>query len=1272
MKLYLILVLITFSVSAIQLTEKERDWLTKKEIITFVSQTKYPPFEFVDKDGNPKGMCIELVNWLSEELGFKVRFLDMSFLGAQEAVLTGKADVLTSLFYSKDREERFEFSEMMWEVPALIFVKSERPDINSLKDLQGKRVAMQRGDYAEEFLKSQKIKFVLVPTETFDEATDLVIAGKADAIIGDKQIVLYHLFKNDLTDYVKSIGTPLYIGRNCMGVREGQKILIDILNKGILKARENGIFKNIGLKWVGTKYIPKQSWFHRNAKYLLLVLVVIAVIALVVILWNIHLYKVIARRTRELLEERDALKAIVKTSKEKYKLKTIFWVLTIFVLLGLVGCYSLHKLIIVPSFLEAEKEQIRRAVSYCVDVIKQDSGNFDSLTEKKLRKMTGYLFNDFKIIKESHPDFSNKYKRILKKLSQKNLVIEEIDENKITGFGMLKCINGKPIILISVTLQRDLFLRGRNLSLVISTLIFFALILVAACFILWFLLSRSEEVKRREHIEALVEERTNALLKREKLIEELYQAAQMLLPMSDEVPFQGFVDSIGPFSNASRAYVFLNSHGADNSLLTSQVAEWCAEGIKPEIDNPELQNLSYDKFLPRWRDCFSRGENIGGRVADFPSEERKILEPQNIKALLAIPIIVDNECAGFIGFDNCLDDREWEGAEQLFLKSAANALAQAIKRKRLEKDVSQRLIALTRSDVDLKELKLTDIIELDVLQQLQDGFAAAFNISSAIYDVGGELITKPSCFTEFCSLIRGTEKGHGNCNAFENKLAREISENEPLYIRKGCVFKNIITATVPMIIQGNHIVNWSIGQLVDGELELDEIKDYAREIGLDENVLIEAAGKLKRVDDASLKKIVFFLKVLSEQISILAAQNLQQGRDIAERKRIEEEKDKIEEQLRHSQKMEAVGSLAGGIAHDFNNLLQVILTYTDFVLSKMPAESQQRSDLEQVFNAANRAAELTAQLLAFSRRQIIQPVDISITELIDDLLKMIRRLIGENIDLIFIPGKNQMDVHVDRGQIEQVLMNLCVNARDAMPNGGKLIIKTKSIIINEEKFDKYSLGKPGKYVLISVTDTGCGIDKHVQEHIFEPFFTTKEVGKGTGMGMATAYGIITQHGGQISVESELGKGTSLNIFLPAINRQQVISNNLESIQVVGGSETVLIAEDDANLLKLFARILTDAGYNVLQAKDGAEAVRIFSEHSDDIDIAVFDVVMPVLGGKEAMKIILGKRPDLPHFYVSGYTDDAVHTNFIQEHGLILLRKPYDKRTLLGKIRELLS
>ncbi|MBX7254824.1 MAG: PAS domain-containing protein [Candidatus Hydrogenedentes bacterium] len=394
--------------------------------------------------------------------------------------------------------------------------------------------------------------------------------------------------------------------------------------------------------------------------------------------------------------------------------------------------------------------------------------------------------------------------------------------------------------------------------------------------------------------------------------------------------------------------------------------------------------------------------------------------------------------------------------------------------------------------------------------------------------------------------------------------------------------------------------------------------------------------------------------------------------DITERKLAEETREKLEEQLKQAHKMEAVGQLAGGIAHDFNNLLQVILGNADLLSSGLKPDDPNFEILDEVRRAGERASELTQQLLAFSRRQIIQPVNLDLNDLIQSVLRMIRRIIGEHIELRFIPGDRLGLVYADKGQIEQIVLNLCVNARDAMPTGGTLTIETENVIIGEAYCREHLWATEGRYVLLSVTDSGVGMDELTQAHIFEPFFTTKGVGQGTGLGLATVYGIVKRHSGLVHVYSELDKGTTFKIYLPITERfAEEVGAKIEP-RVVGGSETILVAEDEEMVRNLVVRILESAGYSVLSAVDGEDALRVFEAHADRINLALLDVMMPKLGGKEVMNKMLERRPDMRVLFSSGYSENAVHANFVIKTGLRLISKPYRSDELLRAVRETLD
>jgi two-component system cell cycle sensor histidine kinase/response regulator CckA len=396
--------------------------------------------------------------------------------------------------------------------------------------------------------------------------------------------------------------------------------------------------------------------------------------------------------------------------------------------------------------------------------------------------------------------------------------------------------------------------------------------------------------------------------------------------------------------------------------------------------------------------------------------------------------------------------------------------------------------------------------------------------------------------------------------------------------------------------------------------------------------------------------------------------------DIDSRKRAEAEREKAEDDLRQAQKIEAVGQLAGGIAHDFNNLLQVITTYTQFAIRAAGPEHKAQRDLAQILKAARSATDLTRQLLAFGRRQILQPVNVHLDEVVREVMGMLGRVIGENFVLELIPGYDICTVRADPGQIEQVLVNLCVNSRDAMPKGGRITIKIKNVVLDAEFIEEHAAAMPGEFVRLSVTDNGAGMPKEVLDRIFEPFYTTKEVGKGTGMGLATVFGIVKQHSGFILVESEVGTGTSFHIYLPVVDGtiKKADLRPVPAGEALGGSETLLLAEDEEAVRESVLRVLKEAGYRVLVAKDGEEAVELFREHSSEISLLVSDMVMPRMSGRDAYEAMLRMSPQLCVLFTSGYSLGGDASDFVLLDGMHMIQKPYDADTLLRKIREVID
>ena len=383
------------------------------------------------------------------------------------------------------------------------------------------------------------------------------------------------------------------------------------------------------------------------------------------------------------------------------------------------------------------------------------------------------------------------------------------------------------------------------------------------------------------------------------------------------------------------------------------------------------------------------------------------------------------------------------------------------------------------------------------------------------------------------------------------------------------------------------------------------------------------------------------------------------------------EKRRLETHFFQAQRMESIGALAGGIAHEFNNLLQAIRGYTQYAMADLDPAEQRRQDLEQVLAAAERATALTRQLLGFSRRQPLDRIVIDPNQAVRDLVKMLRPILGECIELEVRLADDSGAVFADAGQVQQVLLNLCVNARDAMPTGGRLLLRTSAVAIVNRSGAPADL-KPGQYAVVEVRDTGCGMTPEVQRRIFEPFFTTKEVGKGTGLGLAMAFGIVQQHGGSLNVQSAPGEGTTFSIHLPMVDAAQETRGDTGTTMTRGGTETVLIAEDEAVVRALAVRALHGAGYRTLTAADGEEAVGLFQKHAESIDLVLLDVVMPKLNGRAAYQRMVDLRPSVPAIFCSGYDPTTGEVGLLADEGQRLLQKPFDPKTLLNAVRDVLD
>jgi PAS domain S-box-containing protein len=444
-----------------------------------------------------------------------------------------------------------------------------------------------------------------------------------------------------------------------------------------------------------------------------------------------------------------------------------------------------------------------------------------------------------------------------------------------------------------------------------------------------------------------------------------------------------------------------------------------------------------------------------------------------------------------------------------------------------------------------------------------------------------------------------------------------------------------------------------------------DVMDTLEEKFIPEEVITDARGQVRWLQTIK-RPIVSPDGAVSQMLGVAT--------DITARKQTEEALRQSEEQLRQAQKMEAVGKLAGGVAHDFNNLLTVINGHTDLSLRRLSQDDPMYRKFEAIKEAGERAASLTRQLLAFSRKQILQPKVLDLNRVIFETNQMLQRLIGEDIDLLIGLTPDLGKVKADPNQIEQVLMNLSVNARDAMPKGGKLTIKTENVYIDEKYASQHFSIRPGHYVMLAISDTGCGMDAQTQAHIFEPFFTTKEVGKGTGLGLATVYGIVKQSGGNIWVYSEVERGTTFKIYLPSVDMpaEELKSSGDDDADLFTGTETILLVEDEEIVRDMAREILQESGYHVLEAKHGQEALLVADQHRGPIHLMLSDVVMPQMSGRQLAEQLAPLRAEMRVLYMSGYTDDAIVHHGVLDAGMAFIGKPFTPKTLAIKVRETLS
>ena len=662
------------------------------------------------------------------------------------------------------------------------------------------------------------------------------------------------------------------------------------------------------------------------------------------------------------------------------------------------------------------------------------------------------------------------------------------------------------------------------------------------------------------------------LRRRDAILEAVSRSAERLLlePTWREAA-PSVLEELGTAVGASRAYLFENGVASDGTVVTSQRAEWVATGIKPERDNPVMQELRFaDVGLGRFEELVGQDKVYAANVCDLAPDERALFEELDLRSVMTVPVFVEGSWWGFVGFEDRVAERDWTPAETDALRTAASLVAAAIRRE--------------RSEAVLREHE----------QKLRAVFENALDAIFITNDAREYVDANPAA----CDLL-GVAK--------RDLLGRRLDEFVPPGRRE------------------SPNADWD--QYLAGPL-------------VSEEQIRRATGEIRDVD-------------VSSRPHFLPGLNVAFARDVTDRKRLENE-------LLNAQRLESIGRLAGGVAHDFNNLLTAIGGYTTLLLERANGDAALAHDLGEIRRATERAGELTNQLLAFGRRQVLQPRAVDLNEILSGVGSLLQRLLGEHVELELLPAPAPATVRADPGQLEQVIVNLAVNARDAMPNGGRLQIAIDEVELLE-----------GPFVELRASDTGVGMDAETLGRIFEPFFTTRE--DGVGLGLASVYGIVHQSGGEVVAVSEPGRGTTFTVRLPRIDDRPapIVAAAAPVVDAQTGTETILLVEDEDVVRALTQRVLERCGYTVLSCANGADAVELASGHSDPIHLLLTDVVMPGLRGHEVAEHVVASRPEIKVLYMSGYADEAL-LGAVAIAGPALIEKPFAVDTLARRVREALE
>ena len=1194
----------------------------------------FPPFEFLDENGRPAGFTVELTRAVARELNMDVRIQLGPWEEMVNALRDGKIDALEGMFYSPERDRVLDFSPKYLVIHCVSMVrKGEGPPPTTIEELQGRDLVVQAEDAILDALAERGIEARITTVETQEDVARAVAEGRNACGLVTRFGALYAIKKNGWTN-IEVGDKAFYSGQYCYAVPKGNAALLAEFTEGLRVLKDSGEYQRIYEKWLGV-YEPGLS-SRTVLKHIALGAAPLLLIALLALLWSWSLRRQVADRTRELrdsLEHLERSETLLKAAQHISRIGGWEWDVERRQVFWTDETYLIHDLdpgLIEPGspehiersaacYAEEDRARVMEAFRSCIE----NAAPYD--LECRFTTVRG---RNLWIRTSGQPVIdSGRVVRIVGDIQditerkQAELRIEHLNH-------VLRAIRDVNQLITHET-DRDALLR-RSCEILVSTRGYRSA---------WVALRNAEG-----ELDAVSECGIGADfgVVRERLESgewpECYQRAlehtDGIAPMHDTSVNCKACALAKTYRDTAALIGRLRHSGRDYGVLVVALPEGLA-------DDAEEQSLFRELI-----------DDVAYALQTMENEQARVLNERTLQAVFQSAgdgiLVAEAESGRFIIGNQAICRMLGYPAEEIAKLSIADIHPT---------EVLERVGALfekyARGEITPTE---------DIPMKRKDGTIFSADVNAAVFELEGR--------RHVAGIFRDiTER---------KRAQRALKEAYDIIKRSSSVaftWKNAEGWPVEFVSENvQRLLGYEAEEFIMGKVSYTDcihVQDLSRV--LEEVARMSAQEKRSEFVHEPYRLIA---KDGSEKFvrdwTFIVRDN--DGR-ITHYKGIVEDitdQQKLEAQLEQAQKMESIGRLAGGVAHDFNNMLSIISGYTDLAIETIEEDNPVRADLEEVLTASRRAGDLTRQLLTFARRQPIQPEILDLNECIENSRKMLGRLIGEDIDLQFIPGKNLWKVRLDPSQIDQILANLAINSRDAIGGVGSIIIETANVVWDEDLLKESPDYKPGEYVQINFSDTGIGMDKETLKQIFEPFFTTKPMGQGTGLGLSTIYGIVKQNDGFIHVYSEPGQGATFRIYLPRTTQEAVNRRAEPDKKNLTGTETILVVEDEKTILELCQRILDGYGYRVIAARLPEEAVESTKNYAGEIHLLITDVVMPGMNGNELKQRIDAFKPGMKVLFMSGYTANVIAKRGVLAKGVNYLQKPFSQSGLAEKVRQVLD